>query len=475
MTLMHSKRALAAALTGAAAVLALAGGSAAYATSFAERALPRTTVASHGVGGLDRGEVERLIADLEKKATIEVSLGSQTRTAALADLGVDVDEAATADAVIAASASLPGRFAALVDPQSLPLVVSRDEKRAEAYAADFGAAQGAPPANASVSANAEGVFTATPGARGILVDPAPLERAIDQALDALEPTTATLTATETDPEATTEEATALAERANALVAPKVEVTDGVETYSAAPAEKAAWVKLPTPGEGEPTLDARAVASWVGATAEKTNVAPTPRIDNVDASGAVVVEGARPGATGLKANNVEAVAADLVKKVGAGEDFTGDFDYDEVPAPVETRPVMAGHEGYSYAMAEGEKWIDVNLSTNRLTAYEGQSVVLGPYAINHGSPGHETVTGLYHVYLQYQKQDMGCTPGWPYCARDVPWVSYFTGSYAIHGAPWVSTFGLGSVGGSHGCVNLPVDAAHEVFTWADLGTPVTTHY
>ncbi|MDK6628481.1 L,D-transpeptidase, partial [Aerococcus urinae] len=78
--------------------------------------------------------------------------------------------------------------------------------------------------------------------------------------------------------------------------------------------------------------------------------------------------------------------------------------------------MAGYEAYPYAMHEGEKWIDINLTTNRLTAYEGQTVVHDPIAVNHGAPGHETVTGTYHIYLKYEKQDMGCTPEWPYCAK-----------------------------------------------------------
>ena len=43
----------------------------------------------------------------------------------------------------------------------------------------------------------------------------------------------------------------------------------------------------------------------------------------------------------------------------------------------------------------------------------------------------------------------------YFIQDVPWVLYFRGSYAIHGAFWHDRFGLRT---SHGCVNLsPTDA------------------
>ena len=79
---------------------------------------------------------------------------------------------------------------------------------------------------------------------------------------------------------------------------------------------------------------------------------------------------------------------------------------------------AGPERFAYRAAEGEKWVDVNLTDSTLTAYEGYTQVHGPILINHGGVGHETVTGTYHVYLKRAKQDMGCTPEWPFCERDV---------------------------------------------------------
>ena len=53
---------------------------------------------------------------------------------------------------------------------------------------------------------------------------------------------------------------------------------------------------------------------------------------------------------------------------------------------------------------------------------------------------------------------------------VPWNLYFTTDGAvIHGAYWHDHFG---VRWSHGCVNLPVDRAKELYFWAELGTQVT---
>jgi len=46
----------------------------------------------------------------------------------------------------------------------------------------------------------------------------------------------------------------------------------------------------------------------------------------------------------------------------------------------------------------------------------------------------------------------------YSIQDVPWIMYFEGSYALHGAFWHSMFGREK---SHGCVNMtPHDARHS---------------
>ena len=60
---------------------------------------------------------------------------------------------------------------------------------------------------------------------------------------------------------------------------------------------------------------------------------------------------------------------------------------------------------------------------------------------------------------------------PYSIEDVPWIMYFKGSYALHGAFWHTNFGHER---SHGCVNLtPLDAKH-VFGWAGPKLPDGWH-
>ena len=60
---------------------------------------------------------------------------------------------------------------------------------------------------------------------------------------------------------------------------------------------------------------------------------------------------------------------------------------------------------------------------------------------------------------------------PYSIDDVPFVAYYDGSYALHGAFWHSNFGREM---SHGCVNLaPLDAKH-VFQFSEPRLPRGWH-
>ena len=120
----------------------------------------------------------------------------------------------------------------------------------------------------------------------------------------------------------------------------------------------------------------------------------------------------------------------------------------------------------------ERWIDINLSTQTLSAYEGNKLVFSTL-ISSGLPAYPTVTGQFRIYLEYQIQTMdGRTLGYDYVVEDVPWVMYFFEDYAIHGAYWHNNFGNPM---SHGCVNMSVAEAQWIYAWASIGTLVNVHY
>jgi lipoprotein-anchoring transpeptidase ErfK/SrfK len=122
---------------------------------------------------------------------------------------------------------------------------------------------------------------------------------------------------------------------------------------------------------------------------------------------------------------------------------------------------------------GEKWIDVNLSTQYLIVYQGDTVISETY-VSTGRPGFETPTGTFHILTKLLSQDMeGVIGGEYYNVPAVPWVMYFTDfGHALHGTYWHNNFGYQM---SHGCVNLPMDFAEWLYGWAPIGTRVEIHY
>jgi LysM repeat protein len=116
---------------------------------------------------------------------------------------------------------------------------------------------------------------------------------------------------------------------------------------------------------------------------------------------------------------------------------------------------------------GRRWIEIDLAGQTLTAWQGDVPVLYT-RISSGKSGTPTVTGSYQIASKFQSQSMF---GADYYLPDVPWVMYFHGSYAIHGAYWHSAFGVPT---SHGCINMRVDEARALYAWAEQGTEVVVH-
>jgi len=121
---------------------------------------------------------------------------------------------------------------------------------------------------------------------------------------------------------------------------------------------------------------------------------------------------------------------------------------------------------------GPKWVELDLSTQMLVAYEGQTPIFSA-RMSSGRARYPTVVGSYRVYLKYKSQRMRGMQGTPeaYDIPNVPNVMYFYSGYAIHGVWWHTNFGSPA---SHGCINLSQANAKWMFDWAPIGTMVVSH-
>lgn len=464
---------------GLIAVLGLGGSATAYSMHYADKALPRTVIAGQSVSGMNRDQITAVLSERTDHLQFEFAVANDKVKALPNEMGLSFDPTATADAALAPSATFFSRIAGLFSSHDVAPVSTLDATKFNAFADSLARKAGPVAQSAGIKLDASGDFVTTPAVTGKAVNIDSLTAAVDGITKTLTPTLITAEVSDVEPAISEEEAEAALPAARALLEHEISITDGIDVFAADRATRGSWIFAPESADRNsletPIFNHEKVKAWVEKTAKDSDVAPKPTYNNVDASGKVLVEGAMPGKSGYKANNVQAMTDGIVEASKKGEPFAGEFKYDEVPAPVENRQVLPGAEGALYPAAAGEKWLEINLSNNSVTGYEGLNVVHGPIPIVPGEPGYETVTGLFHIYLKYEKQDMGCTPEWPYCAKDVPWVSYFHGSYAFHGAPWQSSFGWSGPGGSHGCVNMPVSEARWLHQWSEIGTPVVSHY
>ncbi len=117
---------------------------------------------------------------------------------------------------------------------------------------------------------------------------------------------------------------------------------------------------------------------------------------------------------------------------------------------------------------GDKWIEIDLSEQKLTAHQGDSIFLTTL-ISSGLT-NKTPVGDYQIWYKIASTKMeggNKLNSSYYYLPNVPFTMFFKGDYGIHGTYWHNNFGNPM---SHGCVNTPTDMARRLFYWADPKLP-----
>jgi hypothetical protein len=132
----------------------------------------------------------------------------------------------------------------------------------------------------------------------------------------------------------------------------------------------------------------------------------------------------------------------------------------VPPPAEARPL--------------ERWIDVDLENQVLTAYVGEKPVFATLVSTGRGPVNTelaTPKGTFRIWVKLRTSDMDNLENVEalenYAIQAVPWVMYFEKGYGLHGTFWHRAFGRVQ---SHGCVNLSPRDAERLFHWTSPRLP-----
>ena len=114
--------------------------------------------------------------------------------------------------------------------------------------------------------------------------------------------------------------------------------------------------------------------------------------------------------------------------------------------------------------DGQKSIVVDLTTQLVTAFEGEKLIFSQRCSS-GAKGTETPKGefrTYHKGPSIHMTNQGDAIENVYNLPGVPWCAFFTGNgEAFHGTYWHNDYGRPR---SHGCVNLPSEAAKFIYRW-----------
>jgi lipoprotein-anchoring transpeptidase ErfK/SrfK len=109
-----------------------------------------------------------------------------------------------------------------------------------------------------------------------------------------------------------------------------------------------------------------------------------------------------------------------------------------------------------------KRVVVDLAKQELEAYQGNFLVFSSH-VSTGKEGKNTPPGEFKVGPVKQKMHHSAL----YDNAPMPWSVQVNGNVFIHGFKSVPKHPA-----SHGCIRVPISAAHWFYGWVDIGTPVS---
>lgn len=117
------------------------------------------------------------------------------------------------------------------------------------------------------------------------------------------------------------------------------------------------------------------------------------------------------------------------------------------------------------------FVIVDESTQSLKLYEDNEVVLESPVVS-GKTGHETNKGKHKVLNKELNRTL-VGEGGSYRSFVNYWMRFDNDQEGLHDATWRNTFGpaVSRDNGSHGCVNLPLDIAAQLYDELELGDTV----
>ena len=435
---------------------------------------PGVSVGGHDLSWKTRTEALKTLQANPPTQRLTVKVGDKTFEADNKTLGVEYDLAKSVDA-----AYEQGRV------RNLPIMgVMKTGQAAQlgyAYHIDSKAfndftnkvvkAIGSDPVNATLKISDAGEIEVVPAKSGYRISSDLLNAAIQRSVVDAKDQVIALSPVVTPADIQPQDTQAAADRAKELMGKRISLTYQDKIFSPDAATIGHWLVFSEAKNetGKAKLvvgiDNKQIEGYIQAIANEVNVAPINKKVTV-----------KNGVSQVDREGVDGTAIDQAATARA---ITGAMtDSQPFSYTITSKPVPFKTESSTVVTLDLGRYIEVNLSQQRLWVYQDHQVIYeSPVTSGATGAGFPTVTGLFSIYYKTTNTYLnGQIYGYNYNVHVDYWMPFYQG-YGLHDADWRNgQFGGQDYyyNGSHGCVNLPKATAAFIYGWAEIGTPVWVH-
>ncbi len=458
-------------------VLAIAG-AVGFEQYYAEQMLPGITIDGHSLAGQNQaGAREQLLQSVRKyeKDGLTFAVGNQTVHASYADMGMhfDIDTAidraySTSHSTIPGQGTLTVLLSLITGHTVVPLPLIVDQKIEQQYIDNtLHATFSKKPVDATLHIT-ESSVDVLPDQSGTWVLDDQLKAAIITSV--IEHSARVAVPVETKPADVIPSALTTAKtEAEAFFARKIVLSAADKKVVPSRTELADWLLIDPSGDTpHAKIDGEKVKNYLTqVVARKVNQHLADQL--LDPNEGVI----KAGSDGivLKVDDSVTAIMDAIQQDNSNAIITLAVDVKN-----KSSITVDPQDGSTPGRVEN-KYIEINLSKQRLYLYEGQTFV-NSFRVSTGKWSTPTPTGTFAI-----ANKMGTAYSNPYDLYMPKWNglsgdSIKTGEYGIHGLPYRGNWieGEGHIGTpvSHGCIRLGKGNDQYVYDWATLGTPVFIH-
>ncbi len=434
---------------------------------YADKILPGVTVAGKDIGSLTLAQAREKITGITRNYTLKLSIDDKQFSATPADIGLKYSVETTIKTAYDARRDL-----LLPTPEArLPLTYSLDNNRLKSYVASIAARIGTEATDATLVVKGTDVQV-VPDKDGWSIDPVRLAGLIRADASVPSATAVRLAATQQPARILASSVTPAIEQANHFMAVPITLTYQDRAFVPSAAEIGSWLTFNGRVEGDKSrlvagVDIAKIRGYVQLVAGKVNVPPVDK--------KIIIEN---GVTRVEREGTDGMAIDQDPAVAAVQQAV--TDQQPLVFPVTTHVVPFKTLSTSLVSLDYGRYIEINLSKQHLWVWQDHAVIYdAPITSGATGAGFPTVTGLFSVYYKATNTHLrgyAYGPQYNYDVQVDYWMPFYSG-FGMHDASWRNgNFGGQDYyyGGSHGCVNLPDDAAAFIYNWVEVGTPVWVH-